>query len=340
MEERICLGCRKIFVPRRKDQKYCGKVKLAKCAVCGNEFERKCVSPIKMTCSRKCNIEYIKMKQAESAKNETRKCKFCGKEFHPTSSRQVYCEGPHYGTCVVCGKEYEIPDVTRNDYAKTCSKECRDELTRRNTDYSITAEHVRDTMQEKYGVSNAMELPSSKDKIVATNKERYGCDYYTQTEEYKQKVRETSLEKYGVEHPLQAKAVIAKRKETVQKKYGVDNVFQSDEIKETIKNTLQQRYGVSAPLQNPDAVNKLRETSIQRYRADHYCKTDEFKQRMVSSNRERFGADYYTQTRESLLSTMSHPSKVDIYLKFREDPIGFLSNFGDDITLRTRWGTY
>lgn len=332
--ERKCKCCGEVFIPRRSDQLFCGNVHVVKCEICGKEFERKCESGFRHTCSDECNIEYIKLKQQESSYRETRTCKFCGKEFHPKSSRQIYCDGPHYGICVICGKEYEIPDVTQTDYAKTCSKECRDELTRRNTDYSVIAEHVRDTMREKYGVDNAMDLSDSREKIANTQKDRYG-GWYSRTDEYKERVKETSLEKYGVEHHLQAEGVIAKRTETVQKKYGVDNVFQSDEIKEIIKNTLQERYGVSNPLQNPDAVNKSKKTSIERYGADHYCKTDEFKKQMVSSNRERFGADYYTQTRESLLSTMSDPSKVDIYLEFREDPIRFLSNLDHDITLHT-----
>lgn len=243
MEERICLSCGEVFLPRRKDQRYCGKIKLATCTVCGKEFERKCAAPVKMTCSRKCNIEYIKIQQEASSQKETKMCKFCGKEFRPKSSRSEYCNGPHYSKCVVCGKEFHVLDV-QSYVPQTCSDECRWILSKAHVDNEKMVDTLKKTMMDKYGVENAMDLQSSKDKIVATNREKYGADYYTQTDEYRQKVKQTNLEKYGVDHHLKSQEVRNKINQTVSERYGVNNVSKSDDIRGRIKDRIFETYRV------------------------------------------------------------------------------------------------
>ena len=53
-------------------------------------------------------------------------CRFCGKSFIPNSNNQVYCKGPHYRKCPVCGKEYledNVDNLKKPPVA--CSYECR-----------------------------------------------------------------------------------------------------------------------------------------------------------------------------------------------------------------------
>ena len=61
---------------------------------------------------------------------EERICKFCGKSFVPNSNNQIYCDGPHYRNCPICGKQYL---ETNKDKLKrpptTCSIECRKKKT-------------------------------------------------------------------------------------------------------------------------------------------------------------------------------------------------------------------
>ncbi len=54
-------------------------------------------------------------------------CDECGKEFEAKSSRNRFCRGPHYQTCVICGKVFEYT-CSPNDKPLTCSKACRQEL--------------------------------------------------------------------------------------------------------------------------------------------------------------------------------------------------------------------
>lgn len=37
-----------------------------------------------------------------------RNCAACGKLFVPNSGKQIYCKGPHFQKCPVCGKNVEI----------------------------------------------------------------------------------------------------------------------------------------------------------------------------------------------------------------------------------------
>lgn len=92
---------------------------------------------------------------------------------------------------------------------------------------------------------------------------KYGKEYYTQTQEYKQKVRDISLEKYGVEHFTQNELVKNKTKKTCINKYGVDNPLASNEVQQKIKETNLKRYGVEYPGQSKDIMDKARATMIE-----------------------------------------------------------------------------
>ena len=61
-----------------------------------------------------------------------KKCEICGKEFIDYG-RGKYCNGPHYSTCVVCGKEFEYE--VRHKKPLTCSNNCRIVLANKNMHY-------------------------------------------------------------------------------------------------------------------------------------------------------------------------------------------------------------
>lgn len=249
---RTCKVCGVVFHPTSRKQECCNRLKTVNCLICGKEMEVKCTTGyVKKTCSRECGLMYSKQLKSESEISVTRKCKWCGKEFTPTTSRNVYCDGPHYQTCAVCGKQFQI-DLTTHPEVKTCSKECKNALSLQNRDIAKEQEHLKRTLLDKYGVDNAMRIEGTKDKLKQTNLEKYGSEWYTQTQEYKDNVKQTSLEKYGVEHHLQSAEVIAKRTATVNAKYGVDNVAQSAEVKQSIRSSLIQKYGVINPSQYPE----------------------------------------------------------------------------------------
>lgn len=202
----------------------------------------------KQTCSRQCSAKLAKQHRELSAKQLIKTCKWCGKEFIPKSVRDVYCDGPHYSTCTMCGKQFEI-NVRYTTIPKTCSKECRYSSAILNRDIEQAERNYKDAMIAKYGVDNPMKLDDTINKIRETNHQRYGVDWYTQTDEYKERVKETSLEKYGVDHFLSAESTIEKRKKTCESRYGSDNIFSSPFGMERVRKSMKEKYGVINPSQ-------------------------------------------------------------------------------------------
>lgn len=227
-KKRICKLCGTEFTPRSTHQFCCGREIQVPCAVCGTLFTKKCTtSDNTRTCSEKCRIEYQKLRRSEKASANKKVCKWCGKEFVASNARVLYCDGPHYKKCVICGKEFQF-DVKTQRATQTCSKECFVKLQLAHRDLEAEAEKQKQTLFEKYGVYNASHVPGAQEKARKTSLEKYGKEWYTQTDDYKDRVEATSLEKYGVPHFLSSESVKEKREATCLEKYGSSNVFSSE----------------------------------------------------------------------------------------------------------------
>lgn len=253
---RICKVCGDEFHPTARKQACCNKLKDRVCPICGHVFQVKCTTtPQKETCSQKCQVALIKQKRAQSASQQQKQCKWCGKLFTPKSARDAYCDDVHYKTCVICGKQFEI-DVRRDSSVQTCSNECKQKLSMQHRDTAQEQMHLRETMQKKYGVSNPMQSPAIIEKLKQANREKYGTDWYAQTDEAKEQIRRTSLEKYGTEHFLSSEQVKRRRKETCEKKYGKFNVLASAYGRTKTLDTMLKKYGIINPSQYPEFKKK------------------------------------------------------------------------------------
>ena len=101
-----------------------------------------------------------------------RKCKYCGKEFIPETPRQIYCKDKHFGACPVCGNPVEIKDFSIGPQA--CSEKCR-------------IARINATCLERYGNKDAVNSEHARELGKQHSLERYGKEYYSQTEEYKER---------------------------------------------------------------------------------------------------------------------------------------------------------
>ena len=259
---RICKLCGEEFHPTARKQYCCGQPKIRICVICGKEFTTLCTTKKanRMTCSSKCQGQYVKRQREASSARTTKICEWCGEEFIPISPLQKYCNRTHYNTCKVCGKQFEV-DVRRSEITQTCSNECRYKLALENRDLEAEQINVRKTLQEKYGVDNAALIPGSTEKAKATMLEKYGVESYTATDEYKEKVKQTCQAKYGTDHHLCSPKVIAKRKASCLAKYGSGNVFGSEYGKFRIRSEMQRRYGVVNPSQLREFKDKATRNS-------------------------------------------------------------------------------
>ncbi len=125
--------------------------------------------------------------------------------------------------------------------------------------------------REHYGVEYYSKTNEYKEKVLTTNKDKYGADHYSKTIEYKERVARTNLEKFGVENPFMDKERI---KKIFNDKYGVDHPSQVEEFREKIDKTNLERYGLKSPLGSIPIREKIDRTNDIRY-GGHPMKNDE-----------------------------------------------------------------
>lgn len=268
----------------------CKDCKIGKCIICGKEFSRSGGLYTQECCSRVCSGKWKKQtgvsKQVSLKAQKTkldrygtlssdifreyvRECKFCGKEFHTTSPNKVYCDGPHYRPCPICGKPTKVTDLV-SGFVPTCSEECRKEKTRRTNQekYGVDSffqskEHhdkSKSTMQEKYGVDFYSQRYGFKEELASKMKEKYGDNPYTDSDFSKKKIQ-TNIEKYGVPYPMMNEDVKAKSKETFEREHGGIG-WASEEINSRIKSTMMEKYGVENPMQSPELREKANNSNV------------------------------------------------------------------------------
>lgn len=117
-----------------------------------------------------------------------------------------------------------------------------------NLSLASNREKQYSTCEKKYGNRFPQKTQAVKDKCKKQNQEKYGKDWFVQTDEFREKSRETCLEhsngKY--EHSGQYPEAIAKRVEK----------FDADKWREHYKATSLERYGVTSPMKIPEIRKK------------------------------------------------------------------------------------
>lgn len=120
---------------------------------------------------------------------------------------------------------------------------------------------------------------------------KYGCDNPFQSDKIKQKIIASNLQKYGVVNATQNESIRNKQKKTCLDKYGVENPFQSDKIKDKIKQQNLFLYGVENSFQRKEVQEKQKKTIQKKYKVSHYSKTNEYKEKIINTNLERYGVE-------------------------------------------------
>lgn len=179
--------------------------------------------------------KFIKKNMMEDFKRETG-----SNSDNPTELLYLYLHPGINTKCPVCGNDLPFQNFF-NGYRKACCQKCSSIL---------TVQKGKQTLLEKYGVENAMQVQEFKDKCfedvdynarhqkaVETNLKKYGVDNPMKVEEFKNKLRDTSIEKYGVDNPSQSNEVHQKMINTNLERYGTEYVGQNPEIKEKMLNT-------------------------------------------------------------------------------------------------------
>lgn len=124
--------------------------------------------------------------------------------------------------------------------------------------------HVRKYMKRQFHFcSRACSNKSQKsgvlfERVKATNRLKYGCDFPTQNDRVIKKQKETNLERYG----MSALEFNAKK---FLRKNGVENASQLVDHGDKVKATCLKRYGVSHPFASQEIKKKINVTNLKKY---------------------------------------------------------------------------
>jgi hypothetical protein len=181
-------------------------------------------------------------------------------------------------------------------------------------------DNLKKSLKEKYGVENLSNIPGIKEKSKQTCLEKYGVEYFAQsdefkennahlldqfkTDEFKEKARKTMIEKYGVDNYTKTKEYreyiskinrsnkverVTKMKETCLEKYGVESNILTAEFKEKSKQTCLEKYGNEVPMRSEIVKDRFKKTMIEKYGVDSPLKYDQFKQKAIDTMVQRYG---------------------------------------------------
>ena len=213
---KICEYCGRPFDTTNPLQKYCNRDHFKECEVCGKPY--KLINPgvPGHTCSIECQSKFRK----QTILNTPKICILCGTEFYSESSTSKYCDGPHWRTCPICGKHFDITRYLKqgSDVPKTCSVECGESM-REQTSISRYGVSTPSMTQEAREHARQASLANA-DRRAATCIARYGVTNPAQNEDVKSKISAT----------VSSRANQEAMKHTMQERYGVDYAMQSREL--------------------------------------------------------------------------------------------------------------
>lgn len=321
-KRRICKLCNEEFQPTSAKQFYCKKVIPKVCPVCGNTYDTYCQPSNPVTCS---NPKCRRSAAIVGNKLRTRKCRVCGSEFIPQSTRQLDCGKIITKQCVICGSNFE--DKCGINFTKsTCSNPkcratyahqksvesykdkpklcviCNQEFTpTNNTQVICTRRHFRTCkvcgkhfeliLSKGYNVKY---LPVTCSKECATQL-GFADGNPFQKQECRDKAKATMLEKYGADHPMHSKEILEKLDKTMQERYGVKRFTQSPMYVERAIETNRERYGTDWAIQSEETKAKVEATLMSNYGITNPGQSKEFMDKAAQTRKERYGYEYAFQ---------------------------------------------
>lgn len=251
---------------------------------------------------------------------KTNICKNCGKEFNLNKVQELnytkynklvqYCNEE-------CGKELikqylETTNLKRELIAKelgisistyeTLAKKYNLKRTKEQI-AKLKVQNMQTTMQEKYGITNAMEKKEFRQaisntysnqtreekqekvkRIKQTKLEKYGDENYHNIEQAKQ----TMQEKYGVQIGYQTEKSVQNRIKSSMEKYGVDNPFKSREVHKLARQRMKEKYGVEYGYKSKIIRNKINESIKEKYGVDNIMHSSKYQRKVKQTMFDKY----------------------------------------------------
>lgn len=268
------------------------------CEVCGKEFIRPLTDPKKC-----CSVACASKLREQHISEKTRICKLCGKPFAPKYGKSLYCEGPHYRNCIICGKSFLLKDCQST--TQTCSEDCKNQLLhlsnpKKLEDKPLESKDTSPKQIQKVCVLCGKSFITTKiSQRVCPDVHYRNCEVCGKSFIIKrpsssqrccskectvQKREATTKDRYGFAHALQSPDLLKKAQLTTFEHYGVKHAMQSEVIAKKVEQTFLDKYGVPTPFLMDGFNEKAVKTNLQRYGKEHLVPTAISKTNKVIAN--------------------------------------------------------
>lgn len=355
--EKICEVCGNTY------KSFCGDIERKTCGNknCKIEYAHKMSVNHYLSTDRKCVICGKTFHPVNSTQKYCKvmheiNCIVCGKEFITDTSKQDFAK--------TCSPEchYRLANANKSKESKTSAIIKARKTYKDRTGYDMPMHNpevvskIKRTNLERYGDTSFVRTESYIEKSIKTNRERYGTDWPSQSDQVKKKSRDTNMKKYGVENPASLEVYIQKARETYFKKtgyihpsvnpdvienrnqtnikkYGSVGVLNNPDVKSKYQKTMIEHYNVTSPQLSEEIRNKTYETNLQKYGNISYLGSKQNQDYVQQVMMERHGKKRYSQTSDWKSDRMADPSKVDEWMKFLNDPKGYLCRYDEPPTM-------
>ena len=218
--------------------------------------------------------------------------------------------------CDVCYREFSVPFGriayrVKNNLPFSCGRKCGNKLSKitnlkkygceKPMQCSQFKEKALNTYKNHYDKEiNPEGYQQLQEKLKATSRERYGCDYPWQNPNVKNKFNNTMLERYNTTNPMEVPGAKEKQKQTIQnfssekkeqiqekrkktciEKYQYDNVSKNPEIKKKSSESHKKAYQ-----EHPEILEKIKATTFERYGVEYMYQNDKIMEKMLIGKKE------------------------------------------------------
>lgn len=261
-----------------------------------------------------------------------KKCLFCGKMFKPNSPKQNICKDEHYWPCPDCGTPVKIKESYQNfmkysPNGRRC-EQCRKKAisssskNRSNEEKQKILEKVKSTNRARYGCDWFANTEDSKKRHIEIYLNKYGVTNLSQSPDIQKKIHDNSLAKYGVNHYSQDPNIRANMISGMIDKYGVPSAQQCKEIRDKTRETNLIRYGVENVAQSEDVKLKMKETCLTKYGVEYALQASEIRDQIKKTCYEKYGCFGYPN--QKFMHKLEEPEFKENYSRFIKDPRKFI----------------
>lgn len=149
--------------------------------------------------------------------------KYASGHDNPKFKENQYIKKFGKPNCKTCGESVKFHRGDPNTY---CEISCRPS--------NWNQEKVKNTVKEKYGVDNIMNVEEFRNRLSLSLKDTWVKNH----DEIVNKIKSTTFERFGVEFAQQCESVKQKQRETIMKNHGVSHYSKTDKFRKDSSNRM------------------------------------------------------------------------------------------------------